>query len=130
MDIVEIIGWIIVAWFTYSIIYVGIHIIKQGGDDARDMIGCFAYPLTMFAIAAIIAFSTKGCRDESKEKDKTTIEQLQNEENGEVYICTGRYAKKYHRRPNCRGLNNCRGGIIKIELEKAREYKTPCSICY
>ena len=127
MIIVEVIGWIILVWLTYSIISVGIHIIKQGGDDARDMIGCFAYPLIMFAIAAIIAFSTKGCRDESKEN---TIVEQESQTANEVYICAGRYAKKYHRHQNCRGLNNCRSGIIKIELEKAREYKTPCSICY
>ena len=127
MDIVEIIGWIIVAWLAYSILSIGFHIIRQGGQDARDMIGCFAYPLIMFAIAAIIAFSTKGCRDESKEN---TIVKQESQTTNEVYICAGRYAKKYHRRPNCRGLNNCRGGVIKIELEKAREYKTPCSICY
>lgn len=127
MNLGEIIGWLIIAWLTYSILSIGFHIIRQGGQDAQDMIGCFAYPLIMFAIAAIIAFSTKGCRDEPKEN---TIVKQESQTTNEVYICAGRYAKKYHRRPNCRGLNNCSGGVIKIELEKAREYKTPCSICY
>ena len=67
MIIGEIIGWLIIGWLAYAILSVGFHIIRQGGQDARDMIGCFAYPLIMFAIAVIIAFSTKGCRDESKE---------------------------------------------------------------
>lgn len=65
MIIVEVIGWIIVVWLTYSIISVGIHIIKQGGKDARDMIGCFALPVGLFLIAIVVSMCNNN--DEKKE---------------------------------------------------------------
>lgn len=47
-----------------------------------------------------------------------------------VYICTGPYAKKYHSRSDCRGLNNCSGKVSSISLSEAQKTKTACSICY
>ena len=47
-----------------------------------------------------------------------------------VYICTGSSATKYHAKVTCRGLNNCRGRVVKISVEDAKEQgRTPCSIC-
>lgn len=47
-----------------------------------------------------------------------------------VYICQGRYSKRYHSSPNCKGLDNCKGGVIKVTLEEAqKEGRTPCHIC-
>ena len=44
-----------------------------------------------------------------------------------VYICTGKYATKYHFSAKCRGLNNCKGDIKRISLSDARTMKrTKC----
>ena len=49
---------------------------------------------------------------------------------GVVYICTGNNSKRYHESPNCRGLGNCQGDIVKVTVEKARSMgRTPCKIC-
>lgn len=46
-----------------------------------------------------------------------------------VYVCDGPYAKKYHGKKNCRGLENCSGSIKSISLQEAREMgRTPCRI--
>lgn len=48
-----------------------------------------------------------------------------------VYICTGKYAKVYHSKKNCRGLNNCKGEIKYITLDQAKDQgKRACKICY
>ena len=47
-----------------------------------------------------------------------------------VYICPGGSATKYHAKATCRGLNNCRGKVVKIPVEEAKKQgRTPCSIC-
>ena len=38
-----------------------------------------------------------------------------------VYVCTGVYATKYHYTSGCRGLNNCKGDIVEVDLARARE---------
>jgi hypothetical protein len=48
-----------------------------------------------------------------------------------VYICTGKYSKRYHSTPLCSGLNNCRSDIIEVSKRKAKNLgRTPCKICY
>jgi hypothetical protein len=34
-----------------------------------------------------------------------------------VYICNGKYAKRYHLSPYCRGLSNCKSTVSSISLE-------------
>lgn len=47
-----------------------------------------------------------------------------------VYICEGKYSKRYHSSPNCRGLDNCKGGVEKVTLEEAQKMgRTPCHVC-
>ena len=49
---------------------------------------------------------------------------------GEVYICTGPYAKAYHLDSNCEGLDNCSGDIEKISIVKAENMgRRPCRHC-
>ncbi len=38
-----------------------------------------------------------------------------------VYICKGKYSKKYHYKKNCRGLSNCSTAIYKTTLDSARK---------
>ena len=48
-----------------------------------------------------------------------------------VYICTGAYAKTYHSKSNCRGMNACKGQIKKVTLSQAqKEGHRACKICY
>lgn len=47
-----------------------------------------------------------------------------------VYICTGRYAYAYHGKENCKGLQKCKGEIIIVTLQRAKEMKRrPCGFC-
>ncbi|GHT25231.1 hypothetical protein AGMMS4957_19690 [Bacteroidia bacterium] len=47
-----------------------------------------------------------------------------------VLICTGKYAKKYHK-SQCKGLDNCKGKVIKVTLSEAKKQgKTECGYCY
>lgn len=47
-----------------------------------------------------------------------------------VYVCSGRYAKKFHIDLNCNGLQSCKGTIRLIRLREAREMgMTPCRRC-
>lgn len=50
---------------------------------------------------------------------------------GEVYVCGGRYSKRYHNDEDCRGLRNCRGRVSSMSIEEAEAMgKTPCGYCY
>lgn len=49
----------------------------------------------------------------------------------EVYVCTGKYAKRFHCDEDCKGLQSCRGGIVVMSIEEAEDYGlTPCGYCY
>ncbi len=37
-----------------------------------------------------------------------------------VYICNGKYSKRYHLSPYCRGLSNCKASISSVSVDKAR----------
>ncbi len=60
-----------------------------------------------------------------------TTEELSPEPTDVVYICTGTSATRYHRTENCRGLNSCKGKIIKVtRYDAENKYnRTPCKIC-
>ena len=36
-----------------------------------------------------------------------------------VYVCTGKYAKKYHNDYECKGLQKCSAEIITLTVEEA-----------
>lgn len=49
----------------------------------------------------------------------------------EVYVCTGKYAKRFHCDEDCKGLQSCRGDIVVMSIEEAEDYGlTPCGYCY
>ncbi len=37
-----------------------------------------------------------------------------------VYVCDSKKATKYHYKPDCRGLRNCKQRIISMPIEKAK----------
>ncbi|MDB5089983.1 MAG: hypothetical protein JWR09_3977 [Mucilaginibacter sp.] len=44
-----------------------------------------------------------------------------------VYVCSSKYARKYHLNAHCRGLSNCSRRIVQMTLENAkRSGKTLC----
>lgn len=48
-----------------------------------------------------------------------------------VYICTGKYAKAYHKSTDCRGMKACKGETKTVTLEQAQKMgRTPCGYCY
>lgn len=60
-----------------------------------------------------------------------TEEVLSPEPTDIVYICTGSSSTRYHRTENCRGLNSCKGKIVKVTRSDAENKynRTPCKIC-
>lgn len=49
----------------------------------------------------------------------------------EVYVCTGKYAKAYHKTEDCKGIKSCKAAVKKVTLEKAKNMKrTACKYCY
>lgn len=47
-----------------------------------------------------------------------------------VFVCTGRYAKRYHYDNECQGLKSCKNEIIEMSKKEAEERGlTPCLIC-
>ncbi|SDH29822.1 hypothetical protein SAMN04489796_102196 [Winogradskyella thalassocola] len=38
-----------------------------------------------------------------------------------VYICKGKYSKKYHYSKSCRGLSNCKSSVDKVTLSEAKK---------
>lgn len=58
--------------------------------------------------------------------DYTVVETVET-----VYVCTSKTAKTYHCDPDCRGLNNCSGTILKVDKREAIERgRRECQICY
>lgn len=48
-----------------------------------------------------------------------------------VYVCTGPSATRYHRTPDCSGLNRCSREIKKITLAEAeKKGRTACKKCF
>ncbi len=49
-----------------------------------------------------------------------------------VWICTGKYSKRYHATENgCKGMRACKGEKLQVTLEQAEANgKTPCGFCY
>lgn len=89
--------------------------------------------LLLFALLAIVSCG------ETKEKEisqkETTTEHRETETKAthydEVYVCTGKYAKRYHCDEYCRGLQSCRSEIVVMSIEEAEDYGlTPCGYCY
>lgn len=61
----------------------------------------------------------------------TPVATSQVSEQTQVYVCTGAYAKRYHKRSSCRGLNACKGDIVKTTVSKATQNgRTKCGYCY
>ena len=50
-----------------------------------------------------------------------------NASDSNVYLCQGKYSKKYHLSKTCRGLSNCKAAIVKVTLSDAKQKgKTLC----
>lgn len=60
---------------------------------------------------------------------KSKIEPKEVHDGDEVYICTGRYSKKYHSTDECIGLKSCKASVINMPVENARDHYKPCRKC-
>lgn len=90
----------------------------------------------LLLLAAVLA---GGCsRDKTREEapvveytQTSSVRPLKDVTYSAVWVCTGRYATRYHKSSRCRGLNRCRGGIVKRNLSDVQKSGlTPCRICY
>lgn len=53
------------------------------------------------------------------------------EETGDVWICTGESSHAYHSNRDCYGLGSCRADIERISIAEAIEIgRTPCHYCH
>lgn len=89
--------------------------------------------LLLFALLAIV--SCGGTKEKETSQKNRTTEYRETETKAthydEVYVCTGRYAKRFHCDEDCRGLQSCRSGIVVMSIEEAEDYGlTPCGYCY
>lgn len=90
---------------------------------------------TLFIIAlAFTLLGVQSCGGEKKETPKessTEYRETKVTRFDDVYVCTGRYAKRFHCDEDCKGLQSCRGGIVVMSIEEAEDYGlTPCGYCY
>jgi hypothetical protein len=75
--------------------------------------------LLLFALLAIVSCGG------TKEKENKKLH------HDEVYVCTGKYAKRFHCDEDCKGLQSCRSEIVVMSIEEAEDYGlTPCGNCY
>jgi hypothetical protein len=88
-----------------------------------------SYTIILFALLAII-----GCNGERKNTHISpfgVISAAPKDNSSDVYVCTGRYAKRFHCDEDCKGLRSCRGDIVVMSIEEAEDYGlTPCGYCY
>jgi hypothetical protein len=88
-----------------------------------------SYTIILFALLAII-----GCNGERKNTHISpfgVISAAPKDNSNDVYVCTGRYAKRFHCDEDCKGLRSCRGDIVVMSIEEAEDYGlTPCGYCY
>ena len=71
------------------------------------------------------------CGGNQQRKSLDSVQTVSAENTGCVYVCNGKYAKRYHRTQSCSGLNNCQGGIVAMTAEDAKTHGlTPCRKCY
>ena len=71
------------------------------------------------------------CGGNQQSKSLEGAQAVSAENTGCVYVCNGKYAKRYHRTQSCRGLSNCQGGILEMTEEQAEARgMTPCKRCY
>ena len=84
----------------------------------------------------VLAIALISCGDKKESpKEERTVESRDTKRNpthyDEVYVCGGRYAKRYHNDEYCKGLQSCKGGIEIMTIEEAEDLgKTPCGYCY
>lgn len=65
-----------------------------------------------------------------REKQTVKMESVEKIERT-VYVCSGKYARKYHLDRECAGLDNCKNEIVVMPESQAKNVdgKTPCSLC-
>lgn len=92
---------------------------------------------TIIAIIAVGTLTSCGGKTSPSIHGIAEIEQDEWAQDGdsyggdEVYVCTGGSSKKYHRTPDCKGLENCKSDIKKVDQQFAEQKgRTPCKKCY
>ena len=92
----------------------------------------FGFIVTAVCCVALCISCGNKQQNESVEQPTETVavEKVEPVANG-VFVCNGKFAKRYHRTPHCSGLGNCQGEIVEMTVEQAEaQGKTPCKKCY
>ena len=76
------------------------------------------------SIALLVFFFLLSSCSKKEEPPKVDTSKSKNT----VFICTGKYAKKYHTNPFCEGIQSCKGDIIEVEKSKVID-KELCGYC-
>lgn len=85
--------------------------------------------LLLFALLAIV--SCGGTKEKESKQEPTRAEQKHVHHYDEVFVCTGKYAKRFHCDEDCKGLQSCRSEIVVMSIEEAEDLGlTPCGYCY
>lgn len=87
---------------------------------------------TLLLIILLAIVSCGGDNKGSRPVGVSGVRYVATEDNGdEVYVCTGKYAKRFHCDEDCKGLRSCRGEVVTMSIEEAEEQGlTPCGYCY
>lgn len=89
------------------------------------------HTLLLFALLAIVSCGGTKEKESKQEPAQTEQKQTQTHHYDEVYVCTGKYAKRFHCDEDCRGLQSCRSEIAVMSIEEAEDLGlTPCGYCY
>lgn len=86
------------------------------------------------AVCCVVLCASCGNKQKNESPEQSapieTVAEKEHVVNG-VFVCTGKFAKKYHRTQHCPGLGNCSGEILEVTVEQAQSQgKTPCKKCY
>jgi hypothetical protein len=86
---------------------------------------------TLFFLLLLSLLSCNGERKNTHISPFGVISAAPKDNSSDVYVCTGKYAKRYHCDEECKGLRSCRGDIVVMSIEEAEDYGlTPCGYCY
>ena len=88
------------------------------------------------AVCCVVCVSCGGAQQNKSPKQSAQIEAVETVATSEpvtngVFVCNGKFAKRYHRTQYCSGLGNCQGEIVEMTVEQAEARgMTPCKKCY
>ena len=86
---------------------------------------------SLLALAILLLSSCTGGNNDKNLPRTGQFYDPQEQETGEVYVCTGKRSHAYHSNRECFGLKSCSKKIVVLTIEEAKEEgRTPCHFCH